>query len=126
MKQIYLSGPMTGYKQYNFPAFDFASAKLRALPGVEFVFSPADNDRKYGLTGETNVPFPPGVTVRTLLKDDTAYLCDHADTIAMLPGWEQSPGANAEYNLAKALGLSILVLGKEYIAPKPGPEHTGV
>lgn len=126
MKRIYLSGPMTGYPMYNFPAFDFAATKLRALPGVEDVFSPADNDRKYGLNGDPSKPFPPGVTVRTLLKDDTAYICDKATAIAMLPGWENSPGANAEHALAKALGLTIILLGKEYVAPKPGPEHTGV
>lgn len=123
--KIYLSGPMTGYPLYNFPAFDYAAAKLRDMPGVSDVFSPADNDRKYGLMGEPEKPFPPGVTVRTLLKDDTAYICDHADVVAMLPGWEKSAGATAEKALAKAIGLTTWELGREYVAPKAGPEKTG-
>lgn len=114
--KIYLSGPMSGYENYNFPAFDYAADLLRAQ-GHE-VFSPADNDRVRGLTGEVGVPFPPGVNVRTLLKDDTAYICDHADLIACLPGYEKSPGATAENALARAIGLSVLILGKTYA---PGP-----
>lgn len=124
--KIYLSGPMTGYDKYNFPAFDFAALRLRGMAGVTDVFSPADNDRKYGLMGDTEKPFPPGVTVRTLLKDDTTYICDHADVVAMLPGWEKSNGAVAEKSLAHAIGLTVWILGREYVAPKAGPEKTGV
>ena len=116
MKTIYLSGPMSGYEHSNFPAFDYAAGKLREEGFA--VFSPADNDRRYGLTGELGVPLPPGVTINTLMKDDTTFICDEADTIAMLPGWERSAGANAEIALAKALGLNVLILGKEYAVPK--------
>lgn len=123
--KIYLSGPMTGYAFYNFPAFDYAAEKLRKMPGVSYVFSPADNDRKYGLTGDPSVPFPQGVTVGTLLRDDTAFICMEADVVALLPGWEKSKGALAELALADALGLTTWKLGKEFIAPKPGPEKTG-
>jgi hypothetical protein len=112
--RIYLSGPMSGYEQYNFPAFDYAAAKLRAEPGVEDVFSPADNDRKYGLTGDTSQSFPKGVSVRTLLRDDTKYICTTATHIALLPGWEKSLGATAEHALAKALGLTVIILGGAY------------
>ena len=113
--RIYLSGPMTGYEQYNFPAFDYAAAKLRAEPGVEEVFSPADNDRKYGLTGDTKQPFPKGVTVRTLLADDMNYIARHATHVALLPGWEKSKGARAEKALAEAIGLTVIELGGFYV-----------
>jgi Domain of unknown function (DUF4406) len=121
--KIYLSGPMTGLPHYNFPAFDYAAAKLRA-EGHE-VFSPADNDRTHGLTGDPDIPFPPGVTTRVLFKDDASYICDHADRIALLPGWEHSKGAKAERALSEALGLDVLILGKSYTAPSGGPEKTG-
>lgn len=116
MKRIYLSGPMSGYEQYNFPAFDYAAAKLRAEPDVVEVFSPADNDREHGLSGDTTAPFPPGVTIRTLFLDDTAYICKHATHVALLPGWEKSKGAIAERALAEALGLTIIILGGDYVA----------
>jgi hypothetical protein len=110
---VYLSGPMTGIPNYNFPAFDYAAAKLRE-EGHE-VFSPADNDRKYGLTGDTTVPFPPGVTLRTLLGDDMQWICSTAEVIALLPGWEKSKGATAEKATGDALGLTTWVLGKRYV-----------
>ena len=46
---------------------------------------------------------------------DTKWICENADAIALLPGWEKSSGANAELALGKALGLTYMVLGKEYI-----------
>lgn len=110
--RIYLSGPMTGIDKYNFPAFDFAAAKLRG-EGHE-VFSPADNDRKYGLVGDTTQPFPPGVTLNVLLLDDLTFICQVAEAIALLPGWEKSKGAASELATAKALGLTIIELGRKY------------
>lgn len=118
MAKIYLSGPMSGMPHYNFPAFDYAAAKLRA-EGHE-VFSPADNDRKYGLTGDTTIPFPPGITARVLMKDDCNYICDHAERIAFLPGFENSKGAKVERALSDMFGLTAMILGKEYLAP---PEY---
>ncbi len=115
--KIYLSGPMSGYDNYNFPAFDYAADKLRAEGHI--VFSPADNDRTYGLTGETGKPFPPGITARTLLKDDCSWICDHAEMVVMLPvGWEKSPGANCERFLAKAIGMLVAELGRSYHPPQ--------
>lgn len=119
--KIYLSGPMTGYPQYNFPAFDYAAAKLRA-EGHE-VFSPADNDRVRGLTGDTTIPFPPGVTARVLFKDDTSYICDHAEKVALLAGWEKSRGARAEVALAEAIQIQVEILGPEYNLPTPANDN---
>jgi hypothetical protein len=101
--RLYLAGPMRGYKDYNFPAFDYAAKLLRA-EGY-FVFSPADNDRAKGRKD------PP---IRDCLLDDTHWICKHADVVALLPGWEKSTGAQAERSLALALGLSVTILGRKY------------
>ena len=118
--RIYLAGPMRGYPTFNFPAFDFASSKLRAEG--HFVFSPAERDREaYGAEIEDN---PTGdeakvknaaCTINDCMLADTKWICENADAIALLPGWEKSSGANAELALGKALGLTYMVLGKEYI-----------
>lgn len=98
---IYLAGPMTGYPSDNAPAFAVAAAELRAQG--YFVFNPA----------EANPPTPVGVArhYRTCMAVDLAWICAHADAIAMLPGWEASNGVRAELALAKAIGLTIIELG---------------
>ena len=115
--RIYLSGPMTGMYEANAPLFDRAAARLRA-EGHE-VFSPIDNDRRHGVRfdlhrAHSSADFPEGVTVRVLLGDDLAWICAHAEAVALLPGWEKSEGALAERQTAKALGLTIMELGKAY------------
>lgn len=118
--KIYLAGPMRGIPSFNFPAFDFAAAKLRFEGHV--VFSPAERDREaYGAEIENN---PTGdeakvtnkaCTINDCMLADTNWICNNADAIALLPGWEKSSGANAELALGKALGLSYIVLGKGYV-----------
>ena len=102
--RVYLAGPMRGVPKSNFAAFDFAADKLRE---DHIVFSPADNDRE---TDNQGADFD----IRRALRDDTRWICMHADAVALLPGWENSKGAKAELALAEALGLTIIILGKEY------------
>lgn len=103
--RVYLAGPMTGLPLFNFPAFDEAEARLRAL-GYD-VINPAQLDRDVG--------FDPATTVvskeflRDALRRDLSALCD-ADAIAMLPGWERSGGARVEWTLATHLGLYVVYL----------------
>lgn len=118
--KIYLAGPMRGYANFNFPAFDFAAAKLRGM-GFE-VFSPAERDREaYGTEIENN---PTGdeakvtnksCTIRDCMLADTDWICRNADAIALLPGWEKSTGANAELALCRAIGMTEIKLGLEFV-----------
>ena len=119
--KIYLAGPMRGYKNFNFPAFDYAAGKLRGK-GHD-VFSPAERDREvYGDGLEQNekgdehvAASNHGFSLREALQADMDWICEFADTIALLPGWEKSTGANAEKALGDALGLTIMILGREYV-----------
>lgn len=119
---IYLAGPMRGIPAFNFPAFDFAAAKLRADGHV--VFSPAERDRTiHGVALEDNptgdealATANVGFSLREALGADTEYICKHATAIALLPGWEKSSGVTAERALALALGLTQIILGREYTA----------
>lgn len=111
---------MTGLPQFNFPSFDGTTKRYQAM-GYE-VFNPADHDRKllnkpdgwlpeesdsegpwkFWSSKIENVP-----TLRDMLGADLAWIAKEATHIHMLNGWENSKGANAEWALAKALGLTI-------------------
>lgn len=115
--KLYLAGPMRGRPEFNFPAFYAAAKDLRAQ-GYE-VFSPAekDNERhgkdisKGNVNGDEAVATAEyGFNLREALGIDLAYICGEADGIALLPGWENSKGANAEKAAAEALGLKVLFL----------------
>lgn len=105
----YVAGPMRGYADFNFPAFDRATAHLRSL-GSE-VFSPAERDREKGfdpagLEGDLS-QFMTHAELRDALASDTDFICRRATHIHMLPGWAGSKGATAERALAIALGLIV-------------------
>jgi hypothetical protein len=110
--RIYVAGPMRGIEHFNFPAFDAAAEQLRAL-GHE-VFNPADHDRaQHGddvfdsPSGDLDDIAERGFDLRAALAADTAWICEHADGVALLPGWENSKGASAEAALGRALGLLV-------------------
>ncbi len=93
-KRIYVSGPMTGHADFNFPAFHAAAARLREA-GWE-VINPAEN---FG--GRTDLPR------ETYLRADV-ILVAQCEAIAMLPGWQESRGAKLEYLLTRELSLPVL------------------
>jgi len=110
--RVYVAGPMRGRPFFNFPAFDEAAAALRA-EGHE-VFNPADRDRQVhgdevnnSATGNLDDIAHTGFTLREALEADTSWICRNAEAIALLPEWETSKGATAEYALARALGLEV-------------------
>lgn len=116
-RTIYLAGPMTGIPQFNHPAFMAAATLLRAEGHT--VFNPVENDmKKYGeefivknKKGDAEKAAKAGFSLRKALKDDLVWICENADTIALLPGWEKSAGARVEWALAIALDMDIFYIG---------------
>ena len=102
--KIYISGPMNGIKDFNFPMFDRVAAEYRRL-GYE-VFSPADNDRKLFGTNDIS-EITKKSTYRECLAEDVNWICKHAEIMVMLPGWEKSKGALIEWSLANCLDIPI-------------------
>lgn len=95
---LYLAGPMSGIPELNFPAFRRAKEHLTQF-GFG-VISPLDlelNEQAEDKGGEDR---------HIYLREDFKFLC-MADGIALLPGWEQSVGANAELAVARMLKMSI-------------------
>lgn len=116
--KIYLAGPIRNMPGYNAPAFDYAAAKLRAQ-GHE-VFNPIEESRRlYGADLYERKPDhggePAQVDPRRVFANDMAYLCLEANAIALLPGWEKSSGATGEHGIARALGHTIIILGKDFV-----------
>ena len=107
--KIYLAGPMSGIKDFNFPEFRRWAAFLRQQ-GHE-VFNPAERDEEihrkeiFEGAGDIEACEKQGFSLRNALGADTAWICAHAEAIAMMPRWEHSGGARAEWALAQALRL---------------------
>lgn len=103
---------MRGKELFNFPAFDQAEKELLAA-GYE-TFSPARRDRSAGFYPEdlsewtVEAMEATGMTLRECLHADTEFITLKADGIALLDGWRDSKGAQAEKALAVALGLPVM------------------
>lgn len=92
--KVYISGPMEGVVDLNFPAFNEAERQLRRL-GFN-VLNPA----RHGQGDEGKAYY-----MRRAIHDVLA-----ADSLALLPDWERSTGARLEVSIAEMLGLSVQTL----------------
>jgi len=95
---IYICGPMTGYPEYNYPEFKRVEERLRDY-GYE-IENPVVNDTLLRDLGIGN----PGwddymrASIAQVLK---------ADGLCCLEGWQWSPGARLEVEIAMALKLPV-------------------
>jgi hypothetical protein len=92
MKRIYISGPMTGLPEHNYPAFNAAAQLLRA-DGFE-VENPADN------------PEPACGSWAGYMRLALVQIA-RCEGVLLLPGWLDSKGARLELHIAQQLGLQI-------------------
>lgn len=89
---LYLSGPMTGYPDFNYPAFHAAKSALEA--------------RGYGVVSPADLP----------IRDDWEW-CDYilvdidsvfqVDGVATLPDADKSNGARIECRIAERRGIAV-------------------
>lgn len=98
---IFISGPMSGLPDFNYPLFHEVGRYLDGL-GVRFL-SPA-----HDLTGAEILPPEPEFAKpwEHYMRESIKKLMD-CDRILMLPGWSNSEGAWLERDLAKNLGMPI-------------------
>lgn len=102
-RTCYVSGPMRGYPEFNFPAFDQARDYLEARGWM--VYSPADLDR---FEGEDSYD----VVFEEAMRRDYTVIA-RSGAFFLLRGWEQSTGANAELHAARTLKLRIFEMEYE-------------
>jgi hypothetical protein len=97
MTTVYVSGPMTGLPELNFPAFHAAAAALRA--------------RGFSVQNPAEINPDPGAAWDQCMRADIKALCD-CDVIALMPGWENSKGAHLELHIAHRIGIRVITLEK--------------
>jgi len=95
--KLYVSGPMTGIPEFNYPAFEAACFALRAAG--HHVVSPH----------EINPPDGVDHPWEWYLRRDIVGLLE-CEAIVVLPGWEQSRGARLETLIAEGLGMGFYTL----------------
>lgn len=95
-KKVYLSGPITGIKNYK-GLFLFAEEIVRMCDAAR-IFNPASQ-------------IPDSLGYEQAMKRCVAALAEY-DTIMLLPGWSVSKGAKIEHDIALACGMSIIDLTK--------------
>lgn len=91
-KKIYLSGPITGVKNYK-GLFLFTS-KLVKMCDASQVFNPA-------------LQIPDSLGYEEAMKRCIRALTDH-DAIVMLPDWNVSQGSKVEHEVARACGMDVI------------------
>ena len=120
--KLYVAGPMRGYPNFNFAAFEAATKRLREQ-GIEVV-SPHEHDLAVGFDPTTAVLKPDGDPVDFDMKAailwDLQQVAD-CDGVYMLDGWERSRGANLEIDLARFLNKKVFYElvhpSGEYVSP---------
>jgi hypothetical protein len=98
LPHLYVAGPMTGIPAFNFPAFEAAAADLRAAG--------------YPVTSPHEVALSDGSAAgdhpwQDYVRADLIEMLRHAYAVAVLPGWENSRGANLEVHIAKTLEMPV-------------------
>lgn len=91
--KIFICGPMTGYPEFNFPAFHEAAIRLTRL-GHE-----VENPAATGIVE--------GYEWSDYLRSSLAQLVK-CEAVYVLPGWAGSKGANLELTVAEGLDMMIM------------------
>lgn len=113
-KNVYLSGPMRGYPDFNFPRFEHVSTLIRLNKPDDKLVSPHELDCEIENIGRFNPnDFDPSSNddvkqhLRSVLKRDAEVVLN-SDLVLTLDNWEESKGACAEVMLARAAGIEYM------------------
>jgi hypothetical protein len=99
---VYISGPMTGYEEFNRPAFNEAREHLQNI-GFS-VIVPGD-DEEYTIRERLAWKVTDTSRRAYMFRDFLHVLT--ANYVAVLDGWEESKGSKAEVLVAQEIGLPV-------------------
>lgn len=110
---VFLSGPMTGIKNYNREAFDDAEYAIRQKylyrnEPVEII-NPAASDYVQGAE-RTGQEVQVGSKEYATILGSCLDRLKGATVVVMLPGWEKSKGASIEHYAAERMGILTTTL----------------
>ena len=108
-KAIYISGPMTGYDKWNFPAFNRCDEYLKNTVGCTKVFNPA------------NFPVQSNNWKECIKFDMQLILDEDIEAVVLLDGWRKSKGANLEVHMATSLGAVLYEYHEGEVCTLSGP-----
>lgn len=107
---VYLSGPMSGLPELNYPTFHAAAHALRRIGYT--VVNPAEFETDTTGLDEAQA-------WRAYMQVDIKALVE-CDGIVMLPAWPESRGATLERSIAQGLGMRVMTLTDAILE---APEH---
>jgi hypothetical protein len=115
--KVYIAGPMSGYEEWNFPAFFKAEEELQSI-GID-VINPAHNDgpNLEEAMKSAGTPERPNHTWAWYMRRDLPHVME-CDAICVLEGWQKSKGASLEVHVARALGMPVLTLKEGKLVPR--------
>ena len=108
-KVVYISGPMTGWEDYNKEAFDEAERMLREK-GANGVFNPATSLPRYDQGWEREDFMLDDLDTLTMKYHEEEGIRPIFDYLVLLPLWWTSKGARLERSVAKAIGIEVVRL----------------
>jgi hypothetical protein len=103
----YLSGPMAGYADHNFPFFARTAAFLRQS-GIKIVSPHEVHHQDYTREVRADGSYPTQEqSWHRYLETDLVVMLTQTDGIIMLKGWPESRGARLELDVALQLGRPV-------------------
>ena len=100
---IYVSGPMTGYEDFNRPSFNTARDYLQ--DNGFSVIIPGD-DEEYSIAERLAWKVEKEQMNAYMFRDFLHILT--ANAVAVLPGWTESKGSRAEVLVAQEIGIPVV------------------
>jgi Domain of unknown function (DUF4406) len=125
--RVYISGPMSGFDNCNFAAFDAAAERI--LRQNDTPVNPAAIVRALGYDGGPELYLRDKEFFYKDIMNILSQVLQSCQQIYMLRGWERSKGARAEHALAEHFGVYILYEAddRRFQCPckNPGCDATG-